>query len=414
MSALARLFHARGDIVTGSDREASRTIDALASEGIAVSIGHVAELVRGADMVVYTKALGEDNTELAEARRLGLPLRTYSEALGEFSKEKYTIAVAGAHGKTTTTGMTGKLLSDAGLAPTIIVGGEMANFGTNFVAGTGGYLVVEADEYRESFLDLHPRMSVITNIDNDHLDYYKDIAAIQGAFKKFVRLLPEGGSLVCNPTDVNVAAVLTDIEDAGVKVVDYTLSPRDFRLKVPGEHNIRNAQAAYTVGVILGIPAETIRKSLESFSGTRRRIELKGVTASGTIVYDDYAHHPTEIKATLAALRGKHPEKKIFAVFQPHLFSRTKLLLADFAVSFADADEVIFAPIYAAREENTWGVSSEALAREAQAYHKHVRALSSFGEIEGVLKKEADSHDLIVTLGAGDIFKVGEDIIEKR
>ena len=307
--------------VSGSDIARSEITKALEKIGAKIYYRHSGKNLKAADLVVYSPAVAENNPELIKARKLGIRTFSYPEMLGAISKDKYTIAVSGAHGKTTTTAMVGMMLRDAKLDPTIIVGSLLREEKSNFVAGRSKYFVVEACEYKRSFLNINPKIAIITNIDNDHLDYYKSVKNIQKAFGEFAAKLGKDGYLICNPNGKYMKPV---VKIAKCEIIDYTKLPRDFKLKVIGEHNLDNAQAAFAVGKMLGIRENTIRKSLENFSGTWRRFEYKGKTKNGVLVYDDYGHHPAEIKATLKSVREAFANNTIFYVFQQHLYSRTK------------------------------------------------------------------------------------------
>jgi UDP-N-acetylmuramate--alanine ligase len=362
------------------------------------------------DLIVYSLAWDDMEFEfMGQVRALGIPILTYFEALGLFSKHKKTIAIAGTHGKTTTTAMVAKMMVNAKLDPTVVVGSILAESHTNFIAGSGGYFVVEACEYRRSFLNLHPSIAIITNIDNDHLDYYKDMNDIISAFREFVSLVPEDGYVITDLSDREVAAA---IQGARAKVIDfsqYDISHLD--LKVPGEHNRKNAQAAIALADVLGIDSAKAIEALDDFAGTWRRFEFKGGTKGGAIVYDDYGHHPTEVKATLSGAREKFPDRKITVVFQPHLYSRTKILLDDFAYAFKDADNVVLAPIYAAREESDPSINSGMLAEKIRVLNKSVNSFTDFRAITEHLKKSLNQGDILITMGAGDIYKVGEKLV---
>jgi len=269
---------------------------------------------------------------------------------------------------------------------------------------------VEACEYKKSFLNLNPKIIVITNIDNDHLDYYGNLENVKKAFGEFAAKLPKEGYLVCDPNDENLKDI---IKEAKFKIIDYTKVNNNFSLKIPGEHNIKNAQAAMAVAEILGVDSKKSENSLESFEGTWRRFEFKGETKNGVLVYDDYGHHPTEIKATLKGAREFFGGKKIWCVFQPHLYSRTKLLLDDFGKSFGDVDEIILADIYAAREPKDEGINSKILAEEITKNGGKARYMESFDKIIGFLIENAKKGDVIITIGAGDVFKIGEDLLKK-
>ncbi|MBI2108866.1 MAG: UDP-N-acetylmuramate--L-alanine ligase [Parcubacteria group bacterium] len=407
MSALARMMLSKGKEVFGSDRSESLITKQLEEKGARIFIGQKEEnITSDIDVVVYTIAVEDSNPELKKARAFNIPTISYPEALGIISEGMFTIAVSGTHGKTTTTAMIGRVLSDAKKSPTMIVGSLLQEQKTNFVKGTSDLFIVEACEYKRSFLHLNPNILVITNIDDDHLDYYKDIADIQSAFSELARKVPADGFVVTNPHDSRVAPALKNVH---AKIIDYTSQNKNgLKLRVPGEHNILNAQVALAVADILKIPREDVFATLADFKGTWRRFEYKGKTKNGALVYDDYAHHPTEIKATLKAARELFPDKKIIVIFQPHLYSRTKLLMGKFAKSFGDADEVIVAPIYAAREKEIMGVNSEALAEKIKEQGVRSVSLKDTESIVNYIKTNAKPGDIIFTIGAGDIYKIGE------
>ena len=410
VSAIARMLLAEGKIVSGSDTASSAIIDELRKIGAKIFMGHSADNVADdVDLIVYTPAVDFENPELKKGKKLKLPTLSYPEMLGVISKNKFTIAVSGTHGKTTTTAMIGKILMDAKKDPTIIVGSLLKEQGSNFVAGNGKYLVVEACEYKRSFLSLKPSILVITNIDADHLDYYKDISDIERAFLELVSKLGKTGYVVCDPYGPHIREA---IEDADCKVVDYTeFVDERIKLKIPGKHNILNSAAALAVSHILQIDKKVTEKSLRDFSGTWRRFEFKGKTSQNSLVYDDYGHHPTEIMATLAGARELHPKSKIVAVFQPHLYSRTKSHLAEFGKSFKDADLVIVASIYAAREKKDPSINSQMLAEEIKKNKKQVIYLKTFFEIENYLIANSDEKNVIITIGAGDVYKISDSLI---
>ncbi|MFA6430432.1 MAG: UDP-N-acetylmuramate--L-alanine ligase [Candidatus Paceibacterota bacterium] len=406
ISAIAKMFLLEGKNISGSDMSDSEIISELSKSGAKINIGH-SSIPKETDLVIYTIAITEENPEFVEAKNRGLQMITYPQALHEISKDKYTIAISGTHGKTTTTAMIAKIMMDADLDPTVIVGSILKDAKSNFVAGKSKYLVVEACEYRKSFLNIEPTIAVITNIDNDHLDFYKDIHDIQNAFGEFITKVPKGGFVVCNPQDKMVKPAIKEIFS---KIVDaYEFRNEKLKLKVLGEHNKKNSDMALAVAHLLGIPKNKAKKSLEDFSGTWRRFEYKGETKSGAIVYDDYGHHPTEIKASLKGAREMFPKQKIVVVFQPHLFSRTKLLLNDFSKSFNDADKVILAPIYPAREPFDSTISSEILAEKIG---EKAESLKDFISIEKYLVDSLSKGDILITMGAGDVYKTGEEIIK--
>jgi UDP-N-acetylmuramate--alanine ligase len=411
VSAVARMMLHDGKEVTGSDRSDSEIITALKDAGARIGIGHdAAHIEAGTDLVVYTVAIPKDNPELLKAQELEITLLTYPQFVGEISKGTFTIAVSGTHGKTTTTAMIAQIMIDAGLDPTVIVGSLLVGSKTNFIAGKSKYLLIEACEFERSFLNYHPNILVITNIDNDHLDYYKDLADIQSAFKELAERIPEGGFIITDKNNLTVAPVLQKVE---AQISNYTLySGTPFNLKVPGIHNRKNAAAAFAVAVALGIPTDKALASLEAFRGTWRRFEYKGEITTGALLYDDYGHHPTEVKATLQGVRELYPRERLIVVFQPHLYSRTKLLLNDFVSAFTGADEVILAPIYAAREAADPEISSELLSEKIAAQNIFTKALPDFVAISTYLRKNTKKGDVVITMGAGDIYKVGEEVVK--
>lgn len=411
ISAIARLMLKWGKHITGSDQSQSIVTDELAKLGARIYKGHRASrVIRNVDVVIYSPAIPKNNVEFLRARRLGIPAYSYPEALGMISRGKYTIAVSGTHGKTTTTAMIGKMLEGAGLKPTMIVGSLLMETRSNLVVGDGDYLVVEADEYKKSFLNLDPKILVITNIEADHLDFYKNLEDIQRAFGELVIKMGSRGALVCDTGLKNLKPIL---KKAKCLVINYGNISTIPKLKVPGNHNVENARATYAVGRLLKITHADIIKSLQNFEGTWRRFECKGKMKSGALVYDDYAHHPTEIKATLRAAREKFGKQKIIAVFMPHLFSRTKDFLKEFGKSFGDADEVIIADIFPAREKDDGTVHSRGLVAEIKKHGKNARHIGEMDEIEKFLRKYATKGDVIMTIGAGDIYRVAGALIKE-
>ncbi len=413
MSALAQYLKHEGREVLGADTGfASR--ENLVDAGILVYEGYNASRIdKEIDAVVYTLATASDNPEFLKAKELKIPLFTYAEMLGKVSEDKKTIAISGTHGKTTTTAMVAKILIDAALEPAVIVGSlfkdptvyQKEKRANNFIAGNSNIFVVEACEYRRSFLNLKPHIMVVTNIDMDHLDYYKDLADIESAFVSLVGKMSKGDYLICNKKEQSLQPVIDEADKKNVIVLDYSEIIEKFKMLVPGNHNQQNAKAAFLVGKIFGISDEKIRASLAGFAGTWRRFEYRGELENGAKLYDDYGHHPTEIKATLAGARELFPDKNIIAVFQPHLYSRTKLLFSDFAQSFVDVDKVILAPIYAAREQFDPSISSEILSDEINKTGKTSEVGVSLEDIADKLKSSGPD-DVIITIGAGDINKV--------
>lgn len=411
VSALAQMFARRGVAVTGSDVTLSPVTVQLKKYGVKIHIGHAAKNVpRECDAVIYTKAIAPDNPEFLEARRRNISLFSYSQALGEVSRQAETIAVAGSHGKTTTTGMIGWTLLRAKKDPTIVIGSFLSGVKSNFVGGAGPHFVVEACEYQKSFLDIHPTIAVVTNIDNDHLDYYKTKANLFRGFVSFVGQIPQHGFLVCDLRD----PVLKKLASyAHCHVVDCAKEKIRYPLSVIGEHNVRNAQAAAAALRMAGLSSAAIRDGLSSFAGTWRRQEYKG-TKNGVLVYDDYAHHPTEIKATLDAFNDAFPGRRIVVVFQPHLYSRTKLLFEDFVKSFDRASAAVTLPIYAAREKKDRSISSSMLIAALKKRGVTAIYAASFASAVRFLRTHARSGDVVITMGAGDVYKIGESLLGKR
>lgn len=398
LSAIARYCHAQGATVTGSDGGTSRITEDLQKEGILVYFGHnVAHLSKETDLVIYSIAVTENNPELKSARAKGIVCMTYPEALGLLTKEYKTIAVCGTHGKTTTTAMVANMLKACGKKPTVIVGSLLSESGTNFIEGDGEYLIVEACEYKRSFLNLHPTHILITNIDEDHLDYYKDIQDIESAFQSFADKLEEGGVLIAHD-NVSLAT-------RGKKINADTFNKDEIELTVLGEHNKQNAQLVLALAEQLGLDETLAREGLRTFAGTWRRLEYKG-TQKGAILYDDYGHHPREIQATLQALREKYKSGKfkLVVVFQPHLYSRTKLLLDDFAGAFTLADKICVLPIYASREVDDETISSHDLVEKMD----NAIYMETFEEVKKYLDKNAHSGSVVLTIGAGDVYRLYE------
>ncbi|MBU0981764.1 UDP-N-acetylmuramate--L-alanine ligase [Patescibacteria group bacterium] len=381
MSALARLFKAHGKEVSGTDSSDSVLIEELKSEGMGVELGHFAEfLPKDTDLVIYSEAIPLSNPELEKAKELGIPLMTYFQALGAASKSYRLVAIAGTHGKTTTTAMLSIILEKAGVDPTVIVGSRVKEFGQkNVRIGQGEIMVVEACEYRRNFLSLHPALTGITNIEVDHLDYFKSEEDYENAFKE----LADQSEEVIWPDEI---------------------SEYDGELAVPGYHNLYNAGMAATLARRLGVGDSIISDALKEFKGTWRRFEYRG-DINGALVYDDYAHHPTEIMATLQAAHEKHPEARIIAVFQPHQYSRTAALIEQFAESFEDADEVIIPNIYKVRdsEEAVNAVSVDTLVDKISEHHENVQNGQGLEETANYLRDNVGSGDLILVMGAGDV-----------
>lgn len=405
MSALAQLLASRGSMVTGSDREESPTTKLLEEKGITVEIGHGVEIPTETKLLIYSDAVQADNSERAKAREKGIPQISYFEMLGKISASMRTIAVAGTHGKTTTTGMVAKILSDAGENPTAIIGSIVRDFGSNFLAGRDDLFVVEACEYRDHLLELSPEILVITNIELDHTDFFPSLHALQDTFHQAVQKVPAHGAIITDPKDGNIAPILTRIT---ANVYDYTIEEVP-KLGLIGEFNAANARAAKCAAktAFPDISDEIIDQALKDFKGAWRRFEYKGETLNGALVYDDYAHHPTAVRKTIEAAREKFPDKRIVVAFHPHLHSRTETFLQEFADALDTADRAIVAPIYEARTEISHTVSNHSIAEAG----KHIEAIDSFDEIREALLKEPEG-TLIITMGAGDIYKVAEQLVE--
>ena len=419
MSALAQLLAHQGKAVSGSDREESPVTRMLTQKGIDVVAGTPRsacgpDRLEGAELLVYSDAVPSTDAERAWAKERGIPELSYFEALGELSKNVRTIAVSGTHGKTTTTGMLAKILHYCGKEPTAIVGSIVRDFpgrtgGSNFLAGREDLLVVEACEYRGHVLKLSPEILVITNIELDHTDYFPNLEALQETFRKAAERVPEHGCIVTNPYDPIIAGVV-----GGTKapILDYTTQSVP-ALKQIGEFNRMNARAAKCAAraAFPHLQEEYIDKALMEFKGSWRRFEYKGETPNGALVYDDYAHHPTAISKTLEATREEFPGKKVIVVFHPHLYSRTRSFLQEFGAALASADESIIAPIYAAREQADPATTNEVVADTVRRHGGDSLALDSFDHIRDKLLSYDDRY-LILTMGAGDIYKVAEQIAD--
>jgi UDP-N-acetylmuramate--alanine ligase len=436
MSSLAEVLMDMGYPVTGSDQKFSPTTERLATRGAAVYEGHGAANLAGAKMVVYSSAVRPDNPEIVEARRRKLPVIPRGELLAEFMRQKFGIAIAGSHGKTTTTAMVAAILIHANLDPTILVGGRMGINGSNARLGRSEYLVVESDESDGSFLKLAPIIAVVTNIDREHLDHYSGIQEIREAFAAFIAKVPFYGAAVLCLDDENIQQILPGVNRrvvtygssaqadlritsaaAGHLASEFHLYHGDrdlgcFRLQVPGAHNTLNAAAAVAVALELEVPVDTIREALAQFSGVDRRFQVRG-SERGVTVIDDYGHHPTEIRATLAAARACR-FKSVHVLFQPHRYTRTQALMDDFARSFHQADSVHVTDIYAASEAPIVGVTSQALVEKLQAFGH--RGASYTGSVEqgiGAVVAAAGPRSAIITLGAGSVSQAAEDIMSR-
>ena len=436
MSGIAEVLSEYDLRVQGSDLHLTETTARLQRRGIKVFEGHSAEHLQGADLVVVSSAVPADNAELAEARRRGMPVVPRAEMLAELMRLKYGIAVAGTHGKTTTTSLVGTLLTEAGLDPTVIVGGRLRVSGTGARLGKSEYLVCEADEFDRSFLRLQPIVAVITSIDRDHLDTYADLDAILAAFTTFARKIPFFGQVIVCVDDPGVQRILPQLTDH--RVTTYGLSPQAdlaaaavesgvagsrflavhhqlgelgrVEIPLPGEHNVQNALAAVAVGLAMELEFGVIAAGLASFSGVHRRFERLG-SWRGAAVVDDYAHHPTEVAATLAAARQAFPGGRVHAVFQPHLYSRTRDLVAEFGSSLLAADHAWVTDVYGSREEPIPGVSGRLVSEAARERgHRHVEFCPEWDRIVSGLARDVSPGDVILTLGAGDIYRLAQEL----
>lgn len=435
MSGIAGILASDGFAVSGCDLRASGTTELLERRGVRVVIGHDRSHVEGVDLVVNSSAVKGGHPEVLEARRRGIPVVRRAEMLGEIMRWMRGVAIAGTHGKTTTSAMVSMVLSDAGLDPTVIVGGMLRNLDTNAMLGKSDLLVVEADEYDRSFLTLHPHMAVITNIESDHLDIYRDLDDIRETFARFADGLPFYGKIIGCSDDENVEALmkvrpggivryglgpLADLRAANILFSEEGSSYDLFRhgqklatvqLAVPGDHNVRNSLAAVAVGLELGLGVPEIVAALGRFRGVERRFQLLG-QYSGALVVDDYAHHPTEIRATLDAARRGYPGRRIVALFQPHLYTRTRDFCADFAAALENADLALVSPIYAARELPIDGVTA-GMITDASTSGRLRLIDRSHQEIAGELRQLLEPGDVFITMGAGDINKVAQLLLEE-
>jgi len=439
LSAIAEILLSRGYKVTGSDMKESDITMHLAQKGARIFLGHRAENVETADLVVYSAAVGQDNPELVRAAERGVPAVSRAEILGVLMDEyENSIAISGTHGKTTTTSMVSLILDRAKLEPTILVGGNLAEIGGNAKVGSSGYFVTEACEYMDSFLSLRPKIEIILNIDSDHLDYFKDIDHIVSSFDRFANLVPEAGTIIAydaNPFVNKVIQSHSNVitfglnENCTYRASDIVFNENGMpsftvlkggevlsrvNLSQPGEHNILNALAAYACCHSLGVDPQVISDTLQNFHGTQRRFDIVGTTAAGVKIVDDYAHHPTEIRATLSASQNV-PHNKLWTIFQPHTYTRTLALFDDFAEAFELTDVLILAEIYAAREKNIYKISSAQLAEKIKEAcpEKEVLFMPDFEDISSFVSQHTQPGDMVITMGAGDVYKIGEMILDK-
>ena len=440
LSAVAEILRDRGYIVSGTDIHPSKVTRHLEYLGIKVFTEHKPENVEGVDAIVYSAAVSEENPEVVRAHQLGIPLFSRAEVLGMIMDDyENSVAICGTHGKTTVTSMTSLILRNAEYKPTILVGGNLQQINGNVEIGGTKYFVTEACEYMDSFLQLKPSIGVILNIDSDHLDYFKTMDHIVQSFSTFVEQIPPHGIIIAFGDNPFVRSILKDHTNKitygysesndfyaenikfnengfpGFDICHKGSKVASLELNVPGEHNVLNAMAAFVTTSYLGVDIPVIQQTLKEYSGTNRRFDYIGTTEKGVKVIDDYAHHPTEIKATLAAAKNvKH--NKLWLIFQPHTYTRTKALFNEFVDAFLDADVVILTDIYAAREKDVYNISSYKLVTAMKAKHpdKPVYYVKDFEDIAKYIEKFAGKDDIVMTMGAGDVYKVGDMLLHKE
>jgi UDP-N-acetylmuramate--alanine ligase len=439
MSGIAEVLVDYDLEVSGCDQVSSSTTERLASLGVEVAYGHSPEHLEGADLVVISSAVASTNPEVQAAREMGLTVVRRAEMLAELMRLKYGIAVAGTHGKTTTTSMVGTLLTEAGLDPTVIVGGRLRVSGTGARHGKSDYLVAEADEFDRSFLRLAPIIALVTSIDRDHLDTYRDLREIQQGFVTFANRVPFFGRVILCLDDPNVQEILPQLAER--RVVSYGFSPQanvgaldleaegavsrfkvryreagvlgQVELPMPGRHNVQNALAALAVGLALELDFDKMAEALAAFRGVHRRFEQLGSFCGATVV-DDYAHHPTEVEATLKAARQAFPQARIHAVFQPHLYSRTRDHAQVFGRSLLAADSAVVTEVYASREQPIPGIGGKLVVKAAkESGHRNVRFCPDWRGAVDLLREEVQAGDVVLTLGAGDIYRLAEQLVEE-
>lgn len=438
MSGIAEILLDQGFKVTGSDRSLTEVTERLEKLGAAIMEGHRAENVsESVDVLVYSSAVSLNNLEVVEAMRRKIPVIRRAEMLAEVMRLRYGIGIAGTHGKTTTTSMVSLVLMEGNIDPTVIVGGKLSGLGgTNARLGRGDFIVVEADEFDRSFLSITPTIAVLTTLESDHLDCYRDLEDIKGAFIQFASKVPFYGFVVLCLDEPALLDIMPNLKKK--RIITYGLNPQadiqaiDIRYKndtstftvvqsgeelgqvviqVPGKHNVQNALAAITVGLELGVSFEHVKAGIEKFSGVYRRWELKG-TANNITLYDDYAHHPTECRATLSGAKGGW-RRRVICVFQPHLYSRTRDFYEEFGKSFLLSDVLIVTDVYPAREEPIQGITGELIANAAKQFgHKETHYIPDKKNVPAFLKTIAREDDIVITMGAGDIWKYGEEFLK--
>ncbi len=435
MSGIAEILFNLGYHVTGSDARQSETTRRLGDLGIKIQHQHAGENVKETDVVVISSAVKEDNPEVISAKNRRIPVIRRAEMLGELMRMKYGIGIAGTHGKTTTTSMVGEILSEGGLDPTIVVGGKVVNLSSHARLGNGELMVTEADEYDRSFLWLTPTIAVVTTLEPEHLDYYKDFEEIKSAFSEFLQKVPFYGRVILCWDEKNLRDLIPRIErpittyglsagaDLKASSLEFDGYHSSFKvqvkgeavgkitLSVPGSHNVKNSLAAIGVALELDLPWDKIRKGLEKFRGVHRRFEIKG-EARGVMVVDDYAHHPTEIKATLKGARSGW-KRRIIAVFQPHLYSRTRDFHEEFGQVLLESDVLVVTDIYPAREKPMPGITGDLVCESAKRLgHKDAFFVPQLQDTVSFLRKMVRKNDMVITMGAGDVYKIGEELLK--
>ena len=438
MSGIAELLLNLGYKVSGSDIQTSDITNRLKKLGGTIHEGHAKEHVGQADVVVISSAISTGNPEVEAAEQAAIPVIPRAEMLAELMRLKYSVAIAGAHGKTSTTSIVASVLARGGLDPTVVIGGKLKSIGSNAVLGQGDFIVAEADESDGSFLKFSPTIAVVTNIDREHLDYYADLDAIKDVFLEFLDRIPFYGLAVLCLDNEPIQDLIPRIKkryttygmssqaDFQIRDVEFESQKSrygiyhrgnrlgDIDLNLPGIHSVYNATASIAVGMELDIPFDDIKSALETVEGVQRRLEIKGET-NGITVIDDYGHHPTEIKITLKALAENWPNRRKVVVFQPHRYTRTQELFDDFTRAFYQSDLLVVLPIYAASEQKIAGVSAQALCKEIKAHgHKEVHYARDFDAALTHLKKILKPGDILLSLGAGDVWKVGMQILDKE
>jgi UDP-N-acetylmuramate--alanine ligase len=436
MSGIAELLLNLGYKVSGSDLQTSEITERLKGLGGIIFAGHGADQISGADVVVTSSAVGRDNPEVLAAERISIPVIPRAEMLAELMRLKYSVAIAGAHGKTTTTSMVASVLAQGGLDPTVVIGGKLKGIGSNAVLGKGDFIVAEADESDGSFLKFSPAIAVVTNIDREHLDYYQDLETIKAVFLDFIDRIPFYGLAILCLDNESIQDLIPKIKkryttygmssqaDFQIRDVEYEKRHSSFSvyrqgqklgrftLNLPGIHNVYNATASIAVGIELDVPMDAIASALQTLEGVQRRLEIKG-EVDGITVVDDYGHHPTEIKTTLQAIEECWPDNRKIIVFQPHRYTRTQALFDDFTRSFYQSDVLLVLPIYAAGEQDIAGVTGLKLCEGIKA-HGHKEVFYSEGQKDAIayLRENLKPGDVLLTLGAGDVWQVGTKILK--